>query len=122
MPFEATRLDAPPPLPPGVSGQMGEGSEGMSGMTQMLGDQVKNGAQPQGALLAQFNAVKKVVEQMASANEEFSPYAMRAIATLQEGIAKVASGGKPGNTPQAGPSVSSPATGPNTGGSGGFVG
>lgn len=90
MPAASTRLDAPPMTPPETSGQMG-----FSGVGEMLGDKMKQGqppgdmqggVQPQGALLAQYSALEKVINQMSTQNEKFAPYGARAIAILKEGL------------------------------------
>ena len=77
--------------PPEVSGQMG----GFGGVGEMMGNKMQegqppgemgNGVHPQGAMLAQYNALEQVLNQMAGQNEKFAPYAYRAIAVIKEGL------------------------------------
>ena len=132
------RLDGPPSSPPEVTGPMGM-------MTQQFGQQLMNkrngggpppdlqGANPQGFLKTQFDAVEKVVQQMAASSRQLAPYAMRALATLKEGVS-MAMASPPeaagGDQASARPEVQSPAVGASaeegaagsSGGGGGFVG
>jgi len=102
------RLDQPPPQPPEVSGQQGA-LGGISSMLQEKFGQRPPGeaappseVHPQGAMLAQFEAVKKVLTQMARMNEGYMPFVNRAIAILQAGLGEVISKGR------AGPGVGEP--------------
>lgn len=112
------RLDSPPPQPPDVSSQTG-GPFG--GVAQMMGQQkpqpgappgdLASGVHPQGALLAQFQAVKKVIEQMSKLDDKMAPFATRALAILQTGVEAAVGGGPPGaaagQPPISGPGVQS---------------
>lgn len=91
-------LDAPPMQPPDVTSQTG-----FAGVGQMMADKAKQdnpmaAAGAGGALLAQGDAVEKVLTQMAK-NDKFKPFANRIIAILKAGMAE-ASG-----APQGGPAA-----------------
>lgn len=114
MPATSTRLDAPPMTPPETSGQMG-----FAGVGQMLGDKMKQGqppddmgggVHPQGALLAQYSALEKVINQMSGQNEKFAPYGARAIAILKQGLS-AAIGETPNQAEKPAEDIQSPAVG-----------
>jgi len=125
------RLDGPPPSPPPVTGAMG-----MSGVTQRFGESLRGnppdlqqaGANnPQGMLKTQYDAVEKVVQQMAAMSKTFAPFAMRALATLREGVSTAMSqppdAAGSGQGQQGAESVQSPAVGTAANSAGaGFVG
>jgi hypothetical protein len=95
------QLDAPPPQPPDVSSQMGAGAPfaGVSSMLQQKGDQGGGGANPKGALQAQAEACKKVVDQMAKMEPGFGPFADRIKSLLDAGIGVISSAGpQPGSS------------------------
>jgi hypothetical protein len=84
-------IDMSPPLPSGVKAQMGP-STPFAGVGDMLAKQ--NGAPPtaqqpdaQGALKAQADAVKKVLEQMASASGAGKQFFSRASQLVDQGLA-----------------------------------
>jgi hypothetical protein len=54
------------------------------------------GAQPQGALMAQSEAVKKVIDQMSKMEPSFGPFADRIKSLLDAGLGAVMSAGGPG--------------------------
>lgn len=101
-------LDQTPPVPPDVSGQMGQSPyAGVAGMMQQKTQQDGGGgdqAHPQGALVAQSEAVKKVIDQMSKMEPGFGPFADRIKSLLDAGLGAVISGGSPGQSepPQAG--------------------
>lgn len=51
---------------------------------------------PHGFLLAQVDAVKKVLEQIASAEPTFAPFAQKAISIMDTGVSAVSTAPKPG--------------------------
>jgi hypothetical protein len=109
-------LDMPPPQPPDVTSQMG--ASPFSGVSSMLqqkagqGGEQGGGANPKGALLAQSEAVKKVVDQMAKMEPGFAPFADRIRSLLDAGVGAVTSGGspQPGSSAEMPPKFQGPAT------------
>lgn len=111
------RLDQPPPQPADVTAQSGSPNAGIAAMLAQKASQSQgppgdlsspSAANPQGALIAQYQAVKKVVEQMARMDENFAPFARRAMAILEAGLGTSISQGKPGiSTPPPGQEPSS---------------
>jgi hypothetical protein len=57
---------------------------------------------PHGFLMAQVDAVKKVLEQIASAEPTFAPFAQKAVSLLETGVSAVSTAPKPGG-PGTGP-------------------
>jgi len=108
-----------PPLPgPDIQSQMGTpqapppGPPGLSGIKPM-GDQggpAPGAPNPHGFLLAQVEAVKKVLEQIASAEPTFAPFAQKAVAIMDTGVSAVSASPMGAGAPEAGP---------NEGGTGG---
>ena len=95
------RLDAPPPPPPDVTSQTGA----MGGVGSVMNRQRGGGptgpagemesvsqAHPQGAMLAQADAVEKLLRQMSRMNEGFAPYANRMAVVLRNGLAQALEG------------------------------
>lgn len=90
-------LGAAPPQPPDVMGQMGAGSNpGLSSIAarqQQAGGPDQQGqaptANPHGAMFAQANAVKTVLEQMAGDEPGFAPFARAAISAITNGVSAV---------------------------------
>ena len=105
-------LDQTPPVPPELSGQMGQSP--YAGVSSMMKDQAQQqgggGAQahPQGALIAQSEAVKKVIDQMAKMEPGFGPFADRIKSILDAGLGVVVSGGPPGQSAAEKPSIMGP--------------
>jgi hypothetical protein len=102
-------LDAAPPLPDSVRSQMGapdQGPGGMAGAGEMLKKTTAFGGAPnaQGALRAQADAVKAVVQKMADAASAGKTFFSRAIQLLEQGMAAEAQGG-PGTPVNAKPQV-----------------
>ncbi len=100
------QLDQPPAQPPGVTGQMGSTAQ----VGLMLGNRFRQAAAPQpggppselgggihpsGALMAQADAVKKVLRQMARQSESFAPFAERAVAAIEAGLGDAIAEGRP---------------------------
>ena len=89
------------PLPPDVSAQMGAGGGGgYSGLSSIAQGYDPYGsipvqeppaqqgmANPIGELISQASAIKTVLEQMASSEPGFSPFARQAIETITNGLA-----------------------------------
>lgn len=88
-------LDQTPPSPPELSGQQGQSPyAGVSSMMQKQQQPGGGGApQPQGALVAQAEAVKKVIDQMAKMESGFGPFADRIKSLLDAGLGAVMSNG-----------------------------
>ena len=92
-------LDAAPPLPDGVKAQMGP-SLGMGGAGEMLKGSTAFGGAPnaQGALKAQADAVKAVVQKMADSASAGKTFFSRALQLIDQGMAAEAQSG-PGSAP-----------------------
>ena|ERR1700722_7440697 len=106
------QLDQSPPQPPGVMSQMGA-PDPYSGVSQMLAQknapQGGGGANPKGALAAQAEAIKKVLDQMAKMETGFGPFADRIKSLLDAGIGTAMSGGpQPNSSAGQPPSVQGP--------------
>jgi hypothetical protein len=104
-----------PPLPgPDIQSQMGMPQEppkeaGLSGIKPMGQEGPAPGApNPHGFLMAQVDAVKKVLEQIASAEPVFAPFAQKAQSLLDTGVSAVSAAPKVG---KAGPGPMESGTG-----------
>lgn len=78
--------DMPPPLPPDVASQMGQPP------SAQVAQMVSHGAlaaNPQGAILAQGQAVEKVLRDMARTQPKFGPFADRMVAVLKAGLGEL---------------------------------
>lgn len=88
-------IGAAPPQPPEITGQMGAGQNpGLSSVAnrqQQAGPGMEQGqsANPHGALFAQANAIKTVLEQMAGDEPGFAPFARAAVAAITNGVSAV---------------------------------
>ena len=96
-------LDAAPPLPDAVKSQMGPSDPagaGMAGAGDMLKKSSSFGGAPnaQGALRAQADAVKAVVQKMADTASAGKTFFSRALQLIDQGMAAEAQGG-PGSPP-----------------------
>lgn len=108
-------LDQTPPPPPDVAGQTGASPyAGMGAMMQKKdqGPDGGGGAHPQGALIAQGEAVKKVIDQMAKMESGFGPFADRIKSLIDAGVGSVTSGGSDSNPPGGAPSGPAAPPGP----------
>jgi hypothetical protein len=92
-----------PPLPgPDIQSQMGMSQEppreaGLSGIKPMGQVGPAPGApNPHGFLMAQIDAIKKVLEQIASAEPIFASFAQKAQSILDTGLSAVSAAPKPG--------------------------
>jgi len=101
-----------PPLPgPEIQSQMGvpqppPPGAGMAGLKPPAQEGPAPGApNPHGFLMAQVDAVKKVLEQIAGAEPTFAPFAQKAISIMDTGVSAVSTAPKPGG-PGAGPTES----------------
>jgi len=104
-------LDAPPMLPSEVSSQLGAAP--FAGVTANLSDRLgapppAGGVNPTGSVEAMSDAVKTIVERMASMTPAFAPFGNRIKTILDLGMSEVKSQGAPGMGPQ-------PAAGPPPG-------
>jgi len=95
-------LPGAPPLPPDVSTQMGAGSDwggGLSAIAQQnepygnipMQPEPQQNTNPYGDLMSQASAIQTVLEQMASAEPGFSPFARQAIESITNGLAALSS-------------------------------
>lgn len=105
-------MDRPPLPAPDVQTQMGvpqapPRGAGLSGLRPMEpgGGPAPGAPNPHGFLIAQVDAVKKVLEQIAGAEPVFAPFAQKALALLDTGVSAVSTAPKPGT-----PSVGQPET------------
>lgn len=78
-----------PPPPPEAAAQMGP-KVPFAGVGQLMN---QNAANPDGQTSAAFEAVKKVLDNMAKQKPELAPYCKRAIDILQSGVEQVMGGG-----------------------------
>ncbi len=110
------QVGAPPPSPPEVTNQFGAYGAGASALRERMRGRADESvadtqaANPQGALMAQAEALKKVLDQMARQSPVFAPFASRAREVVQAGLeAALQASGGPGG--QGGPgTVSAPPT------------
>ena len=100
-------LDRPPLPSPDIQSQQGAPIEppppepGMGRLaTQRAGAAAPGAPDPNGAVVAQIEAIKKVLEKMAGTEPMMAPFAARATAILDSGLAAVRSAPK---APAAGP-------------------
>jgi hypothetical protein len=106
-----------PPLPgPEVSSQMGVPQQPpqQAGLSGIRPSAPQPGGQPgapnpHGFLMAQVDAIKKVLEQIASAEPTFAPFAQKALSILDTGVSAVSTA----------PTAEKPGAGPESGGPGG---
>jgi hypothetical protein len=98
-----------PPLPgPEVQSQMGvpQPPPPGAGLSQLKpadqGGPAPGAPNPHGFLLAQVDAVKKVLSQIAEAEPIFAPFSQKAIAIMETGLSAVSTAPRPGG-PGAGP-------------------
>jgi hypothetical protein len=100
-------IDQSPPLPDSVKSQMGSASP-FSGVSEMLANKpAPSEPDPQGALKAQIDAVKKVLEQVISAAGAGKQFFSRASQLLDQGLAAEAQKG-PGTPTNPQPENQSP--------------
>ena len=117
-----------PPLPgPEVQSQMGvpqppPREAGLSGIKPMggPGGPAPGAPNPHGFLLAQVEAVKKVLEQIASAEPIFAPFAQKAVSIMDTGVSAVSTAPRPGVPQEAGQEAGT--AGPTPSPSGGGMG
>ena len=106
------RLDQPPVQPPAVTAQLNAGAASpmYQSMAASLRKRLAGGAggseetpepteNPQGELLAQAEAIRKVVEQMSKMNSNFAPWGDRILEYLSNGLNAALKQGQPGVTP-----------------------
>jgi hypothetical protein len=96
---EAMPLEASPPLPPEAANQMGKPFAGVG--QAMMNDQAKPAGQahPQGAVLDQAEAVKKVLMLMGQQSPDAKPFVDRMLMMADAMIAKLKTSG-PGASAQ----------------------
>jgi hypothetical protein len=118
-------MDRPPLPSPDVQSQMGvpqppPPGQGLSQLKPMSpeGSPAPGAPNPHGFLLAQVDAVKKVLDQIASAEPVFAPFAQKATQILDTGVSAVSTApGGPGNPGPAGPGQEAQAQGAPSGSS-----
>lgn len=96
-------VDEPPALPPDVAGQMSGGGGGnpFSGMGKMIAGQGQPDAGgSSGALKAQIDAIKKVLEKVIQSSAGGKTFFSRASQLLDQGLAMESQQG-PGTSPRA---------------------
>jgi len=102
-------LDTPPPPPDAINSQMGAGGP-FSGIGEMLskkpGGPPQGAADPAGALRAQGDAIKGVLEKMAASAKAGKTFFSRAIQMIEQGVMAESQSG----------SVAAPGPQPGTGG------
>jgi hypothetical protein len=99
-------LDAPPPLPDSVKSQMGPPDQGMNAAGPMLQKSSAFGGAPnaQGALRAQVDAVKKVLQKVVDSAGAGKQFFSRAMQLLEQGMSAEAQKG-PGSPAAPTPDV-----------------
>jgi hypothetical protein len=108
-------MDRPPLPSPEIQSQMGvpqppPREAGLSGIKPMeRGTPAPGNANPHGFLLAQVDAVKKVLDQIAQAEPTFAPFAQKAISIMDSGVSAVSTA----------PQLGAPGTGPTETGTAG---
>ena len=94
-------MDRPPLPSPDIQTQMGvpqppPREAGLSSVKPMGGAPAPGAPNPHGFLMAQVDAVKKVLEQIAGAEPIFAPFAQKALSILDTGVSAVGTAPKPG--------------------------
>ena len=101
-------MDRPPLPAPEIQSQMGvpqpPKEPGLSGVKPMApqGAPAPGAPNPHGFLMAQVDAVKKVLDQIAQAEPVFAPFAQKAISICETGVSALSSAPK-AEGPGAGP-------------------
>lgn len=102
----ASPLDRPPMPPPEVTGQMGmEPSQPPAepGLASMMPPGGQQGAvDPNGELVAQTEAVKRVLEQIVRLNPIMAPFAQKCITILDTGLSAVSTSPPSATSPGGG--------------------
>jgi hypothetical protein len=100
-------MDRPPLPTPDIQSQMGiaqEAPQGPRGLSAIAEKRAAPGPMgrpaeapnPHGFLLARADALKQVLEEMASAEPIFAPFAQRAISVIETGVSAVSTTPQPG--------------------------
>jgi hypothetical protein len=108
-------MDRPPMPGPPISGQMGVPPPGQQDQPGGMGTMAQQQTNPHGAILAQVEAVKRVLESMAQTEPTMAPFAQQASQALDNGVAAVNSA--PRSSPD-GMAPSAPSAQPSTPGAG----
>ena len=104
----AMPLDRPPMPPPEIAAQMGQQPTGPAtepGLASMMppGGAPQQGAvDPNGELVAQTEAVKRVLEQIVRLNPIMAPFAQKCITILDTGLSAVSTSPPSGDSPGGG--------------------
>jgi len=111
-------MDRPPMPSPDVQSQMGVPQEappgqGLSQLQPVGQESPAPGApNPHGFLMAQVEAVKKVLDQIAQAEPTFAPFAEKAVSIIDTGVSAVSTA--PTGQPSPGPGPEASAAGGGT--------
>ena len=116
-------MERPPLPPPELQAQMGMPPEGAPPQQAPPGvggvaRQAAGAPDPQGFLLAQVDAIRAVLKQIAGAEPGFAPFAQRAEQILETGVSAVSSAPKAPSMAGMSPEGPSPGRPPAPGGSG----
>ena len=101
-------LDRPPMPPPDVTGQMGmpptnpPTEPGLAGMMPPQGQPQPGAVNPNGELVAQTEAVKRVLEQIVRLNPVMAPFAQKCISILDTGLSAVSQSSPTSQNPGGG--------------------
>ena len=82
-------MTAMPAPPPDIQAQMGQPGLGAVAGRSMQQQGPQGSPNPHAALLAQADAVKAVLEQMAQLENVFAPFARQAISAISQGVSAV---------------------------------
>lgn len=103
-------LDAPPAQPPNVTAQTG--APPFAGVGQGMASGAMQGAGGNGVVVAKWQAVEKVLNQISKDAPGMSTYVSRAIAIMQSGLEQLGGGTPPpGMAPGTGPASAKPPDG-----------
>jgi hypothetical protein len=101
-------MDRPPMPPPDISGQMGQAPTGPAtepGLASMMppgGTGQQGAVDPNGELVAQTEAVKRVLEQIVRLNPIMAPFAQKCITILDTGLSAVSTSPPTSDSPGGG--------------------
>lgn len=114
MPLGAPRLQEPPPQPPNVTSQQGALSTVGAAVNRNAARELQGGGpageltsmaetHPQGAILAQADAVEKLMRQMSRMSPLFAPFANRISVILRRGLGEILAESEPAGISSSAP-------------------
>lgn len=114
MALGAPRLDGPPPQPPNVTAQQGALTSVGAAMNRNVARGQQEGgppgeltsmaqSHPQGAILAQADAVEKLMRQMSRMSPLFAPFANRISVILRRGLGEILAEAEPAGVSSSAP-------------------